>query len=71
MTQRIRARALLLSTLLIGAPLGAQVPDLAMTERIKEEGMMRSRALALFHTLTDVYGGRLSGSPEHTAAAAW
>lgn len=51
--------------------LAGQVPDLAMTERIKEEGMQRSRALDLFHTLTDVYGARLSGSPEHTAAAEW
>jgi Iap family predicted aminopeptidase len=55
----------------VAAPLAAQVPDLAMTERIKEEGMRRSQALDLFHTLTDVYGSRLSGSPEHRAAAEW
>ncbi len=79
MTPRTRASALSLSTLLAVAllalpafePLGAQVPDPAMTERIKEEGMQRSQALDLFHTLTDVYGSRLTGSSEHTAAAEW
>jgi len=53
------------------APVAAQVPDPQMTERIKEEGLRRSQALDLFHTLTDVYGARLTGSPEYTAAARW
>ena len=48
-----------------------QVPDVAMTERIKEEGRERSQALDLYHTLTDVYGARLTGSPAYTAAAEW
>jgi hypothetical protein len=61
----------LLITTCVSSPLTAQVPDLAMTQRITEEGMERSRALDLFHTLTDVYGARLTGSPEHTAAAEW
>lgn len=52
-------------------PIAGQVPDPAMTERIKEEGTRRSQALDLFHTLTDVYGARLTGSPEYTAAARW
>ena len=51
--------------------LAAQVPDAAMTERIKAEGLRRSQALDLFLTLTDVYGARLTGSPEYTAAAGW
>ena len=49
----------------------AQTPDPGMTERIKEEGHQRSQALDLFHTLTDVYGARLSGSPAYAAAAEW
>jgi len=71
MNPRITLRTLLLSIPLIAMPVAGQIPDLAMTERIKEEGMQRSQALDLFHTLTDVYGARLSGSPEHTAAAEW
>lgn len=70
---RLRLLALVLSLPLaaLSAPVSAQVPDLEMTTRIKEEGLQRSQALDLFHTLTDVYGGRLSGSPEYTDAANW
>lgn len=56
---------------LSAVPLLAQVPDPDMTEQIREEGFERSQALDLFHTLTDVYGARLTGSPAHGAAAAW
>lgn len=45
--------------------------DLEMTERIKDEGLNRSRALELYHTLTDEIGGRLPGSPAYNRAAAW
>ena len=38
---------------------------------IKEEGMRRSEAPRLFHSLTDAIGPRLSGSPGHLAAARW
>jgi hypothetical protein len=50
----------------------AQEPvDLAMTARIREEGLQRSRALQLYRTLTDEIGPRLTGSPGHDRAAAW
>jgi Iap family predicted aminopeptidase len=42
-----------------------------MAERIKQEGLQRSQALDLYHTLTDVYGQRLTGSPAHTRSANW
>jgi hypothetical protein len=45
--------------------------DTAMVNRIKEEGLQRSRATALYQTLTDVIGARLTGSPAHTQAARW
>jgi hypothetical protein len=45
--------------------------DTAMLNRIKEEGLQRSRATVLYHTLTDVIGARLTGSPAHTQAARW
>lgn len=60
-----------LAVLLVPAILVGQVPDPDMTDRIREEGFRRSQALDLFHTLTDVYGARLTGSPEYTEAANW
>lgn len=65
------------SLVILGAVLwpvaaNAQVPiDRETAARIIAEGREGSRALDLFHTLTDVYGARLTGSPEYTAAARW
>src|SRR4051794_33316761 len=42
-----------------------------MVARIKAEGLQRSRALALYRTLTDEFGARLTGSPAHKQAANW
>jgi len=39
--------------------------------RIKAEGLQRSRVLALYRTLTDDIGARLTGSPAHVQAARW
>ena len=39
--------------------------------RIRAEGLQRSRALALYRTLTDEMGARLTGSPAHVKAARW
>ena len=39
--------------------------------RIKTEGLQHSRALALYRTLTDDIGARLTGSPAHMQAARW
>ena len=38
---------------------------------IKAEGLRSSEAPVLFHTLTDVFGARLTGSPAHLEAARW
>src|SRR5439155_18631258 len=38
---------------------------------IKGEGLRSSEAPVLFHTLTDVFGARLTGSPAHLEAARW
>jgi len=60
------------AVLLVVAPLGAQEPvDLATTRRIRDEGLDRSQALALYRTLTDDIGQRLTGSPSHLRAAEW
>ena len=42
-----------------------------MVARIRAEGQQRSRALALYRTLTDEIGARLTGSPAHVQAARW
>ncbi|MCG8467898.1 MAG: M20/M25/M40 family metallo-hydrolase, partial [Gemmatimonadetes bacterium] len=68
---RTRHLSAVLSVLLLPTLAVAQVPDQDMTDRIKDEGLQRSEALDLYHTLTDVYGGRLTGSPEYTNAANW
>ena len=39
--------------------------------RIRTEGQQRSQALALYRTLTDDIGARLTGSPAHVQAARW
>jgi hypothetical protein len=39
--------------------------------RIREEGRERSQIMRTMHFLTDIYGPRLTGSPNHKAAAEW
>lgn len=48
-----------------------EVVDTAMMSKIRDEGMNRSQAAEILSWLTDVYGPRLTGSPEYTAAARW
>ena len=45
--------------------------DDAMNAKIKSEGMERSKIMWIEHFLTDVYGPRPLGSPNHVAAANW
>lgn len=47
----------------------AQVPDIS--DKIRKEGMDNSQLMKTLHVLTDVYGPRLTGSPNHKAAAEW
>ena len=49
----------------------AQETNQATIAAIKAEGLRRSEAQNLFHTLTDVLGPRLTGSPAHVEAARW
>jgi hypothetical protein len=39
--------------------------------RIRQEGLDHSQVMRTLHYLTDVYGPRLTGSPNHKAAAEW
>ena len=45
--------------------------DTAMNARIRKEGMENSQIMRTMHFLTDVYGPRLTGSPNHVNAAKW
>ena len=59
--------------LLLGVALtsGQQRDSGDMIARIRAEGLQRSRVLALYRTLTDDIGARLTGSPAHMQAARW
>ncbi len=62
--------------MLVGLPLAAQWPatetlDLDAIYRIKEEGLQRSKVMEIESYLTDVYGPRLTGSPNIKEAADW
>lgn len=52
-------------------PAGAAAVDTAIVRAITTEGRDRSEAADLFHTLTDLLGPRLSGSPAYDEAARW
>jgi hypothetical protein len=45
--------------------------DTDMIAKIRSEGMERSKIMWIEHYLTDVYGPRPIGSPNHVAAANW
>src|SRR5260370_38298927 len=72
-------RTLLLATLLIAVSIAfpaadwpvAEKLDLDAVYRIKEEGLQRSKVMEIASYLTDVYGPRLTGSPEIKEAADW
>jgi len=61
---------------LVGLPLAADWPvteklDLDAVYRIKEEGLQRSKVMEIESYLTDVYGPRLTNSPNIKEAAEW
>src|SRR5258707_12095690 len=65
-----RAVALGLIGLLICLPLFAQT-DKDLLARIRQEEANNSQIMKTEHMLTDVYGPRLTGSPNHKTAAEW
>lgn len=58
---------------LLSLPTVAQTPasDADMYARIRKEGMEHSQIMKTMHMLADVYGPRLTGSPNHKHAAEW
>src|SRR5688572_7950188 len=56
----------------IAAPAAApETINHEVNARIRQEGRNNSQILRTMHYLTDVYGPRLTGSPNHKAAAEW
>jgi carboxypeptidase Q len=45
--------------------------DAEVNTKIRQEGMQHSQIMRTLHFLTDVYGPRLTGSPNHENAAKW
>src|SRR6266480_298898 len=66
-----RAVALGLIVLLLCLPLFAQTSDKDLLARIRQEEANNSQLMKTEHMLTDVYGPRLTGSPNHRNAAEW
>ena len=66
-----RAVALGLIALMMCLPLFAQTSDKDLLARIRQEEANNSQIMKTEHMLTDVYGPRLTGSPNHKAAAEW
>ncbi len=50
---------------------GGEPVDAPANAKIRDEGLSRSQAPALFHALVDGIGPRLAGSPEYKRAAEW
>lgn len=70
----MRKTAILLSFVLLFGALSAlaQEGDPDVNTRIRKEAAVgRSQIMRTMHFLTDVYGPRLTGSPNHKAAAEW
>ncbi len=70
---RPRAVALSLILCLLSISSSAQAPASAedIRARIRKEGMENSQIMKTMHMLSDVYGPRLTGSPNHQRAAEW
>src|SRR6185369_8599022 len=66
-----RVVALLLILSLLAVPVAAQNGSGDMLSRIRKEAMERSQIMKTMHMFTDLYGPRLTGSPNHKAAAEW
>src|SRR5215475_9415357 len=67
--RRVIALSLILS--LLSLPIAAQNGSGDMLSRIRKEAMDHSQIMKTMHMFTDLYGPRLTGSPNHKAAADW
>jgi carboxypeptidase Q len=63
--------ALMVATSVLHVTASQESTSQAMISAIKAEGLRSSETPVLFHTLTDVMGPRLTGSPAHVESARW
>ncbi len=68
---RIAALLLINAILLPVAGIGQDTKTNEVFAAIRKEGMENSKIMNTMHYLTDLYGPRLTGSPNHVAAARW
>jgi hypothetical protein len=69
---RFAVAVLLLQSFILPASLVAQTSTQSdINTAIRKEGMENSKIMNTLHYLTDLYGPRLTGSPNHVAAAKW
>ena len=69
--QNRRVVAFVLIISLLSLSVAAQNGSGDLLSRIRKEAMERSQIMKTMHMFTDVYGPRLTGSPNHKAAADW
>jgi hypothetical protein len=71
MTRRLILALALAAAVASPAAQQSQSAETDIAARIRKEGMENSQIMRTLHHLTDVYGPRLTGSPNHKAAAEW
>jgi carboxypeptidase Q len=73
MHQRFRVVLLFSTCVLLGSAyaIAEETIDYAANARIRKEAREHSELMRTLHYLTDVYGPRLTGSPNYKAAADW
>ena len=67
----VRIPSILLVFALASAAVAQEKIDETANARIRQEEKEHSQAMYTLHVLTDLYGPRLTGSPNHEAAARW
>src|SRR5678810_919565 len=72
MTARIILAILLVQGFILPKTVIGQVAPLSdINAAIRKEGMENSKIMNTMHYFTDLYGPRLTGSPNHVNAAKW
>ena len=71
MQNRIIASFLIVTLLSLPVVAQSSANDTALLAKIREEAMQRSQIMKTMHMFTDLYGPRLTGSPNHKNAAEW
>src|SRR5262245_1143715 len=76
MLKGLRPYHVVVAACLVAAPVAAQAPQTEKVDydaiyKIKEEGLQHSQVMDTASWLTDVYGARLTGSPNIKAAGDW